>query len=88
MLWMLKFFPSPAETVVGHAVLREIVGADALAAVTGADLAAALARDGGVLLFLLGLIELGAQDLHGAVLVLVLAALVLTLHHKCRSADG
>ena len=36
--------------MIGHAILREIVGADALRAVAGADLTFAVGGDGGTLL--------------------------------------
>ena len=78
--------------MIGHTVLGEVIGADALAAVAAADLAAALLGDGGALLFLLGLIEAGAEDLHGAILVFILAALVLAFDDRAggqvRDADG
>ena len=70
------------EPVVGDPVLGEIIGADLAAAVTGAHLRLPLLGDGGVLPLLLRLVQAGAQDLHGPVAVLVLAALVLALHHR------
>ena len=70
-----------ADTVVGHAALGEVIGADALVAHTGAHLALALGRALAHLPGALGLVQARGEDLHGPVLVLVLAALVLALHH-------
>ena len=78
--------------MVGHAPLREVVGAYALVAHTGADLALALGRALGHLPRPLRLVEAGGEYLHGSVLVLVLAALVLALDDRARGqvrdADG
>ena len=68
--------------MIGHAILREIVGADALRAVAGADLTFAVSGDGGTLLFHLGLVQPRTQHGQRFLLVLVLAALVLTLDDR------
>src|SRR5262245_50882000 len=65
--------------MIGDAVLREVIGADALAAVAGADERAALLGALLVLVLLLPFVEPGAQDTHRPVVVLVLTALVLAL---------
>src|SRR5262249_19039411 len=65
------------QPVVGQAVLREVVGTDAFAAVAAADLLLALGGARGLLRALLLLVQPRAQQLHGALAVLVLAALVL-----------
>ena len=65
--------------MIRHAILREVVGADALAAVTRPDLTPPLTGDCRVLPRLLSFIEFRAEDLHSAILILVLAALILTL---------
>ena len=46
-----------ADAVIGHAVLRKIVGADFLGSVAAFDLPAALCDDGRLLLFLLEFVE-------------------------------
>ena len=74
--------------MVRDAVLREIIGAHPVGSVAAADLAFALGCDGRGLLCLLGLVELRAQYFHGLVLILVLAALVLTLDHNARGDMG
>ena len=51
------------DAVVGHTIFREIIGADALRAVARADLTLAVGRDGGTLLFYLGLVQPRTQ--HG-----------------------
>ena len=74
--------------MVADTVLGEIIGADPPAAVTGADLSAAVCGN------LLGLCLLrlcqkaAAQDLEGTVFILVLTALVLTLHHHTGGKVG
>src|SRR5262245_29260996 len=65
--------------MVGDPVLREIIGADALAAVAGADQGAALLGAFAVQRLLLPFVNPAAQDAHGSLKVLVLAALVLAL---------
>ena len=78
--------------MVGHTVFREIIGADALRAVARADLTFAVGRDGGALLFYLGLIQAASQHGQRLFLVFVLAALVLTLDNgigrDVRDADS
>src|SRR6266404_4642992 len=54
-----------ADAVVGHAILRVVVGADFFGAVAGFDLSAALGSEGGLLLFHFQFIEAGAKDAHG-----------------------
>ena len=74
--------------VIRHPALGKVVGAYALAAVAAAHHAAA---DGGLraLLFLEEmLVYAGLEHLHGLVLVLVLAALVLALDHYARGYMG
>jgi hypothetical protein len=71
----------PFDAMVGHAALREVVGADAFRAIAGTDLEAArLARRGG-LLRLFGVEQPRVQQRHRARAVLVLAALVLAFDH-------
>ena len=78
--------------MVRHTVLWKIIGTYLAAAVTGPHLTAPGGSDLGVLPSLLRLVELASQDLHGPILVLILAPLVLTLHHRTggqvRNADG
>ena len=78
--------------MIGHAILREIVGADALRTVAGADLAFSVGGDGRTLLFHLGLVQPRTQNRQRLVLVFVLAALILTLYDRVgrdmRHADG
>jgi hypothetical protein len=73
-----------ADAVVGHAVLREVVGADLLGAVARADLRAARVALGRRALLLLDVVELRAQELHGHGLVLVLRLLLLAVHDEPR----
>ena len=68
--------------MIGHAILREIVGADTLRAVAGADLAFSVGGDGRTLLFHLGFIQPRTQNGQRLVLVFVLAALILTFHDR------
>src|SRR5262249_5220719 len=66
------------DAMIGRAILRVIIGADALAAVARADEGAAFF---GALIMerlLLALVKPAAQDTHGAIVVLVLAPFVLT----------
>src|SRR5690348_18503231 len=49
-----------ADAVIGHAILREVIGADFLGTVAGLDLTATLRGDGRLLLFLLEFVEAGA----------------------------
>src|SRR5262245_35115405 len=76
----VEFVEVEVDAVVGDSVLREVVGADALAAVAGADEGAALLGALLVQPLLLPFVQPAAQDAHGPVVVLVLAALVLALH--------
>ena len=76
------------DAVVGNAALGIVVGTDTLGTVTAADLGAALAGTLGLLALLFGFVELGAQDLHGAVLVLVLRTLVLALDNNAGGDVG
>ena len=74
--------------MVGDTVLGEVIGADLAGPVAGAYLAFPLGGNGGVLLLLLGLVQLGAENFHGPVLVFILAALVLALHHRAGGQVG
>ena len=74
--------------MIGDPVLWEIIGADFTGPVAGAYLAFPLGGNGGVLLLLLGLVQLGAENFHGPVLVVILAALVLALHHRAGGQVG
>ena len=74
--------------MVGDPVLGKVIGADLAASVAGAHLGLPLLGDGGVLPLLLRFIQTGAQDLHGPLPVLVLAAFVLTLHHRAGGQVG
>ena len=78
--------------MVGHAILRTIVGADLLGAITMPDLTATLGTKG-LLLFLKHLvIETCTQDLQRRLTILDLGLLVLRLHDeprgKMRDAHG
>jgi hypothetical protein len=64
--------------VVGEAILREVIGADAVTAVARADKRASLLRPLLVEFLLLSLVQPAAEDAEGALVVLVLAPLVLT----------
>ena len=83
----VEIFTVPREAVVRHTVLWEIIGAYLAAAVTGSHLTAPGGGDLGVLPGLLRLVKLGSQDLHGPILVLILAPLVLTFHHRTGGQD-
>src|SRR5439155_159097 len=65
----VQFVEREVDAVVGQAVLREVVGADALAAVARADQRAALLGAGAVQLLLLPLVQLAAQPPHGPLVV-------------------
>jgi hypothetical protein len=65
-----------ADAVIGHPVLRKVVGADALGTVAGADLAAALGGVFGALLVLPELEQPRAEHGQGAGLVFLLRAAV------------
>src|SRR5258708_259678 len=54
-----------ANAVIGHAILRVVVGADFFGAIAVLDLAAALGGDRRLLFFLLELVEAGAKNAHG-----------------------
>src|SRR5580700_11462680 len=66
-----------ANTMVGHAVLRIIVGTDLFGAVPCFDLSAALRKNGGLLLFEFHFIQARTQDAHGLATVLDLRFFVL-----------
>src|SRR5689334_24963972 len=68
------------DPVVGDAVLREVIRPDSLAAVDGADLAGPVGRRVGLCLVFGQGLQPRSQHLHGADLVLQLAAFVLTGH--------
>ncbi len=67
--------------MIGHAVLRVVVGADLLAASAAAHLGTARRVDGILLLLALDLIEAGTEYGHRAQLVLRQGALALAGHH-------
>ena len=78
---LLDLVQREVDAVVGHAALREVVGADAVGAVAGADEALPL---GGLLRRLLALLlvlDARGEDAPGLLAVLVLAARVLALDH-------
>src|SRR5436189_1138717 len=73
------------DAVVGHAALREVVGADLLRALARADLGTALGCFGRLLLGQLLLVQACSQHAHRLLAVLVLGLLVLHRHHdSCR----
>lgn len=80
---MLKFFLA-RQAVVSHAVLREVIGADALVAHAAADLRAALARDRTLHALALSLVELAREHRHTLGAVLELGALLLTRNNDAR----
>src|SRR5579859_896519 len=71
-----------ADAVIGHAVLREVVGADLLAAVAAANLRFALLGQRLLLLFHLHLIKTGAEHAHAFFTVLDLRLLVLAADNR------
>ena len=77
---MLRPFGALVETVVCHAVLREIIGPDPSASVPAADLALSLRGNFRVSLLSLDLVKAGSEYLESPVLILVLTSLILTLH--------
>src|ERR1700733_11233329 len=81
---LIELMECQADAVIADAVLREIVSADFLGAVAGLDLAAALGGDQGVLLFLLLLVEAGAQDAHGLGAIFDLRFFVLLRDDQAR----
>ena len=81
----LQLVRREVDAVIGHAALREVIGANLLGAIAGADLALALLGDGVVLLLQLRLVEADAQHLHRLGAVLDLRLFVLLRHHRCRS---
>src|SRR3546814_6594998 len=70
------------DPVVGHAPLREIIGADAFGAVARPDHRLARRRLGAVDLFALEIVEPRAQHLHRLGAILVLATLLLLDHDE------
>src|SRR5271169_2104195 len=76
---------SEADAMIGHAILRKVVGADLLAAVTRADHGLAFLGQGILLLLLFHLVEPRTQDAHTLFAVLDLRLLVLAAHYRiCR----
>src|SRR5712692_3472425 len=71
----VELVKSQIDAVIGDAVLREVVGADAIAAVAGADEGAALFGPFLVQFLLLHFVQPAAKDAHGPLSILVLAAL-------------
>src|SRR5439155_1162033 len=76
------------DAVIGDPPLREVVSADSLGAIAATDLQAARCGNGALLLRLLGGEQPRPQQRHGARAVLVLGALVLTLHHDAARQMG
>ena len=80
------------DAVVGHAVLRRVVGADLLGTVARADLCQTLGALGSLLLGEHLLVEASAKDGHRRDLVLQLGLLILRLHDQAgrqvRDAHG
>src|SRR5262245_41099111 len=68
------------DAMIGDAVLWKIVGTDAVAAIAAPNQRAPLLGPGLMQLLLLPFVQAAAQDAHGAIVVLVLAAFVLALH--------
>src|SRR5262249_30778691 len=67
------------DAVIGDPVLWKVVGANAVAAIPGSNQGTALLGSFTVQRLLLTFVQAAAQDAHGPVEVLVLAALVLAL---------
>ena len=74
--------------MVCHPALGKVIGSDPLVAHPGADLTAALPGDGLLPFLFRPLVEPGAEDREGAVLVLILAPLILALDHRARGQVG
>src|SRR5882762_6867117 len=68
--------------MVGHAVLRKVVGADFFGAIAGFDLAAAFDGERGLPLFLLLFVQARAKNAHGLGAILDLGFLVLLGNHQ------
>src|SRR6266576_6226298 len=73
-----------ADTVIGDAVLREIVGADFFAAIAGADHGFAFLGESFLLFLRLDFVEAGTQDAHAFFAVLDLGFLVLATDYRVR----
>ena len=70
-----------ADAVVGHAVLREVIGANLFAAIACAHHLLALLGQFRILLFHLHFVEARAQHAHALVAILDLRLLILAAHH-------
>src|SRR5205823_13822105 len=68
------------DAVIGEAILGKVVGADAIAAVAAADKRAPLLGPLPMDFLLLHFVKPAAEDAHGPLAVLVLAALILAFH--------
>src|SRR5438309_1163566 len=77
-----------ADTVVGYAVLREVVGTDFLAAVTAAHHGTALLSQRLLLFLHFHLVQAGTQHAHGFLAVLDLRFLVLAADYSIRWQVG
>src|SRR3954471_15578253 len=89
---LFQLMDGQPDTMIGHAVLREIVSADLLATVTGADLGLTLFRHRRGLPLLLDFVQTRAQHAHTFFAVLDLRLLVLAADdcpsRNVRDADG
>src|SRR5580658_64760 len=75
---------SEADSVIGEAILREVVGANLFAAIAAADLRLALCRLRGMLLLHLHFVESRTQNTHRLLAVLDLRLLILATHDGVR----
>src|SRR5216683_4510780 len=76
----VELVPRLVDAMVGDAILREVVGADALAAVAGADQALALGGTHLVQFFPLIFKHSAAKDTYRSIVILALAAFILAFH--------
>ena len=81
----IQLVQGQADPVIGHASLREIIGADPFTAVAGPHLALAVLGRFGALLLHREFEHFGPQHAHRLFLVLQLGFIILALHHyACR----